>query len=124
MFNLVVFALLSSILRAASILRADMKYGKRLVLIDETRRETYKQFHPSTFSHEPSSLSDLDGDTKQLMPVRLIVYVHSIIIIIVYFGLHFCHDALATLVYSSVFFLYLPVKYNAYTLKNILLTDC
>ncbi|KAK1400318.1 Bromo domain-containing protein [Heracleum sosnowskyi] len=55
----------------ASILRADMKYGKRLVLIDETRRETYKQFHPSTLGHEPSSLSDLDGDTKQLMPVGL-----------------------------------------------------
>ncbi|KAL1814975.1 hypothetical protein ACET3Z_017549 [Daucus carota] len=55
----------------ASILRADMKYGKRLVLIDETRRETYKQFHPSAFGHEPSSLSDLVGDTKQLMPIGL-----------------------------------------------------
>ncbi|XP_017248332.1 uncharacterized protein LOC108219408 isoform X2 [Daucus carota subsp. sativus] len=55
----------------ASILRADMKYGKKLVLIDETRRETYKQFHPTSFGHEPSLLSDLGGDTKQLMPVGL-----------------------------------------------------
>ncbi|KAK1388639.1 Bromodomain-containing protein 9-like [Heracleum sosnowskyi] len=53
------------------ILRADMKYGKKHFTIDETRRHTYKQFHPSTSSHEPTLLSDLDGDTKQLMPVGL-----------------------------------------------------
>ncbi|KAK1362219.1 putative DNA-binding bromodomain-containing protein [Heracleum sosnowskyi] len=53
------------------ILRADMKYGKKLLLIDETRRETYKQFHPTSFGHEPSLLSDFGRDTKQLMPVGL-----------------------------------------------------
>lgn len=46
-----------------------MKYGKKHFTIDETRRHTYKQFHPSASGHEPSLLSDLDGDTKQLMPV-------------------------------------------------------
>ncbi|XP_074373022.1 uncharacterized protein LOC141713488 isoform X2 [Apium graveolens] len=55
----------------AYILRADMKYGKKLILIDETRRETYKQFHPASYGHEPSLLSDFGRDTKQLMPVGL-----------------------------------------------------
>ncbi|KAL8088435.1 uncharacterized protein LOC141697846 [Apium graveolens] len=53
------------------ILRADMKYGKKHFTIDETRRHTYKQFHPSASGHDPSLLSDLDGDTKQLIPVGL-----------------------------------------------------
>ncbi|PSS31185.1 Bromodomain-containing protein [Actinidia chinensis var. chinensis] len=56
----------------ASILKAEAKYGKKqFSLLDENRRATYKHFHPSTFGHEPSLLTTLNGDVKQLTGVGL-----------------------------------------------------
>ncbi|KAK3038818.1 hypothetical protein RJ639_028540 [Escallonia herrerae] len=55
----------------AHILKADMKYGKKHFLIDETRRDTYKQFHPSAHGHETSGLLNFGGDVKQLTAVGL-----------------------------------------------------
>jgi len=45
------------------------KYGKRFSVIDENRRNTYKQPQPSTFVHEPSILTAFDGERKQLVTV-------------------------------------------------------
>ena len=54
----------------ASILRADMKYGKKhFSAVDENRRDTYKQFHPSTSSSNESYLWNSLGDRKRLLPV-------------------------------------------------------
>ncbi|XP_076951810.1 uncharacterized protein LOC143625333 [Bidens hawaiensis] len=50
--------------------RADMKYGNKNLIIDETRRDTYKQFHPSAYSCESPLLSNFGGERKQLMAVR------------------------------------------------------
>ncbi|KAM7521325.1 hypothetical protein LguiB_020287 [Lonicera macranthoides] len=55
----------------ASILKADMKYGNKHFSLDETRRDTYKQFHPSVCRPEPPLFSKIGGDMKQLMPVGL-----------------------------------------------------
>lgn len=56
----------------ASILRADMKYGKKhFSAVDENRRDTYKQFHPSTSSSDDSYLWNSFGDMKRLLPVGL-----------------------------------------------------
>ncbi|CAI9786497.1 unnamed protein product [Fraxinus pennsylvanica] len=55
----------------ASILKADMKYGKKQFTIDENRRDTYRQFHPLTSDNEPSVFSNSVGDMKRLMPVGL-----------------------------------------------------
>ncbi|XP_071923493.1 uncharacterized protein [Coffea arabica] len=56
----------------ASILRADMKYGKKhFSAVDENRRDTYKQFHPSTSSSNESYLWNSFGDMKRLLPVGL-----------------------------------------------------
>lgn len=46
-----------------------MKYGKKHFSIDENRRDTYQQFHPSATCSEPSLLSNIDGDMKRLMAV-------------------------------------------------------
>ncbi|KAL4579094.1 hypothetical protein LXL04_015229 [Taraxacum kok-saghyz] len=51
--------------------KADMKYGNKHFIIDETRRETYKQFHPSAFANESSLLSNFGGERKQLLAVGL-----------------------------------------------------
>ncbi|XP_052190576.1 uncharacterized protein LOC127800159 isoform X2 [Diospyros lotus] len=53
----------------ASVLKAEAKYGKKQFPLDENRRATYKQFHPSAFAHDPSALTTLNGDIKQLMGV-------------------------------------------------------
>ncbi|CAA3007802.1 bromodomain-containing 9-like [Olea europaea subsp. europaea] len=55
----------------ASILKADMKYGKKHFTVDENRRDTYRQFHPQFSGNEPSVFSNSVGDMKQLMPVGL-----------------------------------------------------
>ncbi|KAL2538097.1 DNA-binding bromodomain-containing protein [Forsythia ovata] len=55
----------------ASILKADMKYGKKQFTVDENRRDTYKQFHPLSSGNEPSVFSNSAGDMKRLMPVGL-----------------------------------------------------
>lgn len=51
----------------ASVLKADLKYGKREVAVDENRRDTYKD------SYNSASMSELplDGDPKQLIRVGL-----------------------------------------------------
>ncbi|XP_076951264.1 uncharacterized protein LOC143624531 [Bidens hawaiensis] len=51
--------------------RADMKYGNKNLIIDETRRDTYKQFHPSAYAYESPLLSNFGGERKQLMAVGL-----------------------------------------------------
>ncbi|KAD7477114.1 hypothetical protein E3N88_00250 [Mikania micrantha] len=51
--------------------KADMKYGNKNLIIDETRRETYKQFHPSAYAYESSVLSNFGGERKQLLAVGL-----------------------------------------------------
>ncbi|CAI9755799.1 unnamed protein product [Fraxinus pennsylvanica] len=55
----------------ASILKADMKYGKKHFTVDENRRDTYRQFHPQSSGNELSVFSNSVGDMKQLMPVGL-----------------------------------------------------
>jgi bromodomain-containing protein 7/9 len=55
----------------ASILKADMKYGNKQFLLDETRRDTYKEFHPTAAGYEPFALYNVGGDMKQLMAVGL-----------------------------------------------------
>ncbi|KAI3797067.1 hypothetical protein L1987_39757 [Smallanthus sonchifolius] len=51
--------------------KADMKYGNKNLIIDETRRDTYKQFHPSAYAYESSLLSNFGGERKQLLAVGL-----------------------------------------------------
>ncbi|KAL7613735.1 hypothetical protein Lser_V15G04832 [Lactuca serriola] len=51
--------------------KADMKYGNKHFIIDETRRETYKQYHPSAYGYESSLLSNFGGEKKQLLAVGL-----------------------------------------------------
>ncbi|CAL5332019.1 unnamed protein product [Camellia sinensis] len=55
----------------ASVLKAEAKYGKKQFSLDENRRGTYQQFHPSAFGDEPSVLTIFNGDMKQLMGVGL-----------------------------------------------------
>ncbi|KVI07382.1 transcription factor GTE4-like [Cynara cardunculus var. scolymus] len=55
----------------ARIRRADMKYGNKHVIIDETRRDTYKQYLSSFFADNPSPLSNFCWERKQLMAVGL-----------------------------------------------------
>lgn len=55
--------------RAANIRRADMKYGNKHFIIDESRRDTYKEFHPSIFAQNHSLLSNFGGEKKQLLAV-------------------------------------------------------
>ncbi|KAF5943193.1 hypothetical protein HYC85_020835 [Camellia sinensis] len=52
-----------------SILKAEAKYGKKQFSLDENRRATYKQFHPS--GNETFVLTTLNGDMKPLMGVGL-----------------------------------------------------
>ncbi|KAL8058273.1 hypothetical protein ABFX02_03G007800 [Erythranthe guttata] len=54
----------------ASILRADMKYGKKQFTVDENRRDTYKQFRPvSCGNNNLPALSSSIEDMKRLVPV-------------------------------------------------------
>ncbi|OIS97242.1 PREDICTED: uncharacterized protein LOC109234525 [Nicotiana attenuata] len=55
----------------ASILRADMKYGKKHFSVDENRRDTYELLHPSASCGEASLLWNADGDLKRLMAVGI-----------------------------------------------------
>ncbi|KAL9395218.1 hypothetical protein Peur_014503 [Populus x canadensis] len=52
----------------ASVVKAVIKYGKKPIVLDENKRDTYK--HPVD-SHEPSVLMTFDGELKQLMAVGL-----------------------------------------------------
>ncbi|KAI7745194.1 hypothetical protein M8C21_024415 [Ambrosia artemisiifolia] len=51
--------------------KADMKYGNKNLIIDETRRDTYKQFHSSAYAYDSSLLSNFAGERKQLLAVGL-----------------------------------------------------
>ncbi|XP_071733050.1 uncharacterized protein [Rutidosis leptorrhynchoides] len=55
----------------ARIKRADLKYGNKNFVIDETRRDTYKQFHPLNFANRNSLLTNFGGERKQLLAVGL-----------------------------------------------------
>ncbi|XP_057503437.1 uncharacterized protein LOC130786977 isoform X1 [Actinidia eriantha] len=55
----------------ASVLKAEAKHAKKQFSLDENRRATYKQFHSSAFGHDPSVLTILNGDMKQLIGVGL-----------------------------------------------------
>ncbi|KAI3778456.1 hypothetical protein L2E82_07764 [Cichorium intybus] len=55
----------------ANIRRADMKYGNKHFIIDESRRDTYKEFHPSNYAQNHSLLSNFGGERKQLLAVGL-----------------------------------------------------
>lgn len=48
-----------------------MKLGKKQFVLDENRRKTYKQSHPSVGGREPSVLTTFDGERKQLLAVRI-----------------------------------------------------
>ncbi|XP_015079896.1 uncharacterized protein LOC107023652 [Solanum pennellii] len=60
----------------ASILRADMKYGKKHFSVDENRRDTYQLFHQSASCSEPSLLWNAD-DLKRLMAVGVHIEQHA-----------------------------------------------
>ncbi|KAJ0545794.1 putative chromatin remodeler Bromodomain family [Helianthus annuus] len=53
----------------ARIKRADMKYGNKHFVIDESRRDTYKQFHPLNNANTNSLLTNFGGEGKQLLAV-------------------------------------------------------
>ncbi|XP_057794687.1 uncharacterized protein LOC131010982 [Salvia miltiorrhiza] len=55
----------------ASILRADMKYGKKQFTVDENRRDTYRQFNPLSPTNNSSAFTNSMGDTKRLVMVGL-----------------------------------------------------
>ncbi|KAL3340700.1 hypothetical protein AABB24_029039 [Solanum stoloniferum] len=61
----------------ANILKADMKYGKKHFSINENRRDTYQQFHPSASYKESSVLWNTDRVMKQLMTVGVHVDQHA-----------------------------------------------
>lgn len=50
-----------------------MKYGKKhFSMIDENRRDTFKQFHPSASGSGLSHLSNAPGDMRRFIPVCFI----------------------------------------------------
>ncbi|KAJ7957976.1 Bromodomain-containing protein [Quillaja saponaria] len=53
----------------ASVLKADLKYGKKHFALDETRRDTYK--NPLSYGRVPPILATIEGEVKQIMPVGL-----------------------------------------------------
>ncbi|KAJ9545986.1 hypothetical protein OSB04_025693 [Centaurea solstitialis] len=61
----------------ARIRRADMKYGNKNVIIDETRRDTYKQYLSSIFADEQFLLPNFRGERKRLMAVGLHLVEHG-----------------------------------------------
>ena len=52
-------------------MRGNAKHGKKQVVHEESRRNTYMQSHPSAGVREPSVLMTFDGERKQLMPVSV-----------------------------------------------------
>lgn len=54
---------------AGSMSRGTLKHGKKPFVIDENRRNTYKQSSSLAIGREPSVLTTFDGEKKQLMPV-------------------------------------------------------
>ncbi|XP_062081535.1 uncharacterized protein LOC133787501 [Humulus lupulus] len=56
-----------------SAMRGNFKNGKKQFMLDENRRNTYMQPHPSAGGREPSVLTTFDGERKLLMPVGVLV---------------------------------------------------
>ncbi|KAJ7967069.1 Bromodomain-containing protein [Quillaja saponaria] len=54
-----------------SMLKGNLKNGKKQFVLDESRRNTYQQFQLSAGGQEPSVLTTFDRDKKQLLPVGL-----------------------------------------------------
>ncbi|KAF8406712.1 hypothetical protein HHK36_008804 [Tetracentron sinense] len=54
-----------------------MRYGKKLFVLDENRRNTYKQSHPTAGGREASVLTSFDGEKQQLMAVGGLHSEHS-----------------------------------------------
>lgn len=50
-----------------------MKHGKKHFVVDESRRNTYKQAHISSGPREPSVMTTFDGQRRQLMAVCIIL---------------------------------------------------
>jgi len=46
-----------------------MKHGKKNIVLDENRRNTYRQSCTLASGEEPSVLTTFDGDRKLLIPV-------------------------------------------------------
>ncbi|XP_057776181.1 SWR1 complex bromodomain subunit bdf1-like [Salvia miltiorrhiza] len=55
----------------ASILRADMKYGKKQFTVDENKRDTYRQFDSMSLGDNSPILYHSNGNMKRLVPVGL-----------------------------------------------------
>ncbi|CAA0842012.1 DNA-binding bromodomain-containing protein [Striga hermonthica] len=55
----------------ASILRADMKYGKKHFTVDENKRDTYRRSLLLSSGHNPLVLANSSGNMKRLVPVGL-----------------------------------------------------
>lgn len=64
----------SSIL-AASVLKAVLRYGKKQFVVDETRRDTYR--NPVALGYEPPVLSAFEDNFKQLLAVRNSIFCSS-----------------------------------------------
>jgi hypothetical protein len=56
------------LLPAASVLKAVSRYGKKQVMVDETRRDTYR--NPVTVGKETPVLTAFEDNFKQLLAVR------------------------------------------------------
>lgn len=64
----------SSIL-AASVLKAVLRYGKKQFVVDETRRDTYR--NPVASGYEPPVLAAFEDNFKQLLAVRIFIFLFS-----------------------------------------------
>lgn len=48
-----------------------MKHGKKHIVLDETRRNTYKDSFTLAYGQEPSVLTTFDRERKQLIAVSI-----------------------------------------------------
>jgi len=62
-----------------------MKHGKKNIVLDENRRNTYMQSFSLTSREEPSVLTTFDGERKHLIPVsgvhKLCALISSVMIL-------------------------------------------
>lgn len=61
---------------AASVVKAVLRYGKKQFVVDETRRDTYK--NPVTLGNERPMLSTVEDEFKQLLAVRASIFSFSL----------------------------------------------
>ena len=50
-----------------------MKFGKKQFVLDENRRNTYKQFDDAAGWRKPSVLATFDAERKHLVAVRIML---------------------------------------------------